>query len=73
VGLTLSAENSGKSNFVGAEGDIIIRYTRENLVFDFANIFFIPGKASAYFINKINPDKLRTLIYSAEISLKLLF
>ena len=73
AGFTLSGENSGKNNFIGAEGDIIIRYERVDLVFDLANVIFVPGRASAYFINKINPEKLRTFIYSIEISLKVLF
>jgi hypothetical protein len=76
VGLTLSGENSLKSNFIGAEIDGVFRYAiADNLRFDFANIFFIPGRAAAAFVNKINPASanLRQFIYSVEFSLRLSF
>jgi len=75
VGLTLSGENSLKSNFIGLEGDLIFSYVLgQDMRFDFGNIFFVPGRASASFTSRINPaGDLRMLIYSAEFSLKFFF
>ncbi len=70
-GQNLSGDFAGM--IYGLEFSPVFRYMRKNLVFDFANIFFVPGKASSYFMNLIDPEKLRTFVYSLELSLKVFF
>lgn len=78
VGLTLDPlifeeGKSPDSLFLGFELSPVIRYRTQGILFELANIFFIPGKAVGPYINLINPEKLRPFIYSVELSLKLLF
>lgn len=68
-----SVENSALGNLFGVEFSPILSYLKENIVFNFANTIFIPGYASTIFLNSINPYEKRNLIWSTELSLKIIF
>ncbi|MCX7734947.1 MAG: hypothetical protein N2254_09355 [bacterium] len=68
-----STDDSFLSNFFGLEFTPIISYRKDNIIFDFANVFFVPGDASLTFLNSINPYEKRTFIWSVDLSLRIVF